>query len=384
MYHQLSIWEEQKNPIVRMHNHLITANLGYFELLSMRIFLLMIAKLKWDDKDLLPIRINLSDILPSYKGGDHLQVIIKACDELKEKMKDIRILSINSKGKQVYERMTVIDNVKYVEDTDYIEAEFGRKIKPYLIDLKENFTQTELQEIIKLKSTHAIRIYLLIKTLYRSGQIYTTTVNDLKLMLLGTTERYREYKEFKKFILKQTQTALDNTTAAFDFEEERKGRAIETLYFKPKNQPKYIVANSNLTDSTKAILEAYQVNLSRINEMLADGEVTEAYILYVVDIKLKDKKVKKPGGAIYKAIIEKHLWTDFEKNKAKPKKLVTTPKVAPAGTDHVEQAIQVITMAQAEQMYAEEKKAGTTKWPFAGYVKGLKTGRSILVDGFVY
>lgn len=364
--------------MVRMHNHLVTANFGYFELLSMRIFLLMIAKLRWDDKDLLPIRINLCDILPSYKGGDHLDLVIKACRELKSKMHDVEILSINAKGKKVYERMTVIDNVKYVEETDYIEAEFGRKIKPYLIDLKEQFTQAELHEIITIKSSHAIRLYLLVKSLYRSGQVYTTTVNDLKMMLLGSTELYPEYKIFKRAILKQTQTLLADTSAAFEFEEERKGRSVEILHIKPCTYPKALSINCPLSDSLRSLLEEHKVNLTRIREMLLASEISESYILYVVEAKLKDSKVKKTGGAIYNAIVNKQLWAEYQLSLSRPLRIsaASSPMVAVEPKEMYTR----ISLADAQKMYEQEKP----KYPFAGFVKAMKTGRKILVEGYIY
>src|SRR5687768_7717765 len=111
MKKQLSIWQEIENPQVRMHNHLVTANFGYLELNAMRIFLLMLAKLEWDATDFSPIRINLQDIDSNCFGGKNFDLIMKAMDELKTKMKDVRILSIEN-GKKTYERMSVIDNIK--------------------------------------------------------------------------------------------------------------------------------------------------------------------------------------------------------------------------------------------------------------------------------
>jgi hypothetical protein len=386
MMHQLSIWQEQKNPMVRMHNHLVTANMGYLELSAMRIFLIMIAKLKWDDKELLPVRISLTDVLPCYSGGNNLDVIVKACDELKTKMRDVRILSIEN-GKKVYERMTVIDSVRYVEGTDYIEADFGKRIKPYLIDLKEHFTQTELRELMKLKSSHAIRFYLLVKSIYRSGEVYTIKVNDLRLMLLDQPKpkkikkeskeqiddpkSYSEYKDFKKYILNKAQATLSKTSAAFVFDEKRVGRSVDTLFIRPVNYPTPKVATLVISDGLAAQLEELKVNTLKPSKMLSEGEISEDYIRYVISAKQKDKKVKRIGGAIYDAVVHKQLWDEFLASKKKP---------VYSGVAKADEAYTYISMDNAQQMFKEENP----KYPFPGFVKALKTGRHILVEGYTY
>jgi hypothetical protein len=267
-----------------------------------------------------------------------------------------------------------------VQDTDYIEAHFGRAIKPYLIDLRQNFTTTELRELMKLKSTHAIRLYLLVKSIYRADETYQVKVKDLRAMLIGETDKYSEYKFFKRDILKATQTILKDTSASFDIVEIKKGRSVDTLHIKPTNLIAVSAKEFDLSETTLALLEEHSVNLFRINEMLLSGEICEEYILYVVDIKLKDKKVKSPGGAIYKAIVEKHLWADFEKQKTKLKKQPFSLQLAAAVPIEEKASYTVISRADAEQMYEQEKP----KYPFPGFVKAIKTGRNILVEGYSY
>jgi hypothetical protein len=379
MKKQLSIWQEIENPQVRMHNHLVTANFGYLELNAMRIFLLMLAKLEWDATDFSPIRINLQDIDSNCFGGKNFDLIMKAMDELKTKMKDVRILSIEN-GKKTYERMSVIDNIKYTEGTDYMTATFGTAVRPYLLQLRGNFTQAELRELMKLKSTYSIRLYMLVKSLFRAGQVYSTSFDDLKQMLIGNTDTYSMFRDFKRRVLQPTQKALEKTSAAFHYEEVRKGKAVASLRIWPVTYPNSIEASKVMADDLKATLDELKVNTARIIQMLESNEITEGYISFVIESKQKDKKVKKIGGAIHDAVVNKQLWEDYQNSL---KKIVSTPiritAVNPSDTD-----IKTISLHEAQQMYEEEKAAGKTKYPFGGFVKAIKIGRNILVQDYNY
>lgn len=379
MKKQLSIWQEIENPQVRMHNHLVTANFGYLELNAMRIFLLMLAKLEWDATDFSPIRINLQDIDSNCFGGKNFELIMKAMDELKTKMKDVRILSIEN-GKKTYERMSVIDNIKYTEGTDYMTATFGTAVRPYLLQLRGNFTQAELRELMKLKSTYSIRLYMLVKSLFRAGQVYTTSFDDLKQMLIGNTDTYPMFRDFKRRVLQPTQKALEKTSAAFHYEEVRKGKAVASLRIWPVTYPNSIESSKVMADGLKAKLDELKVNTSRIFQMLESKEITEDYVSFVIDYKQKDKKVKKIGGAIHDAVVSKQLWVDYQNSQ---KKIVSTA-VSITAVNPSDTHFKTITLHEAQQMYEAEKEAGKTKYPFGGFIKAIKVGRNILVQDYNY
>jgi hypothetical protein len=223
---------------------------------------------------------------------------------------------------------------------------------------------------------------MLVKSLFRAGQVYTTSYDDLKQMLIGNTDTYSMFRDFKRRVLQPTQKALEKTSAAFHYEEVRKGKAVASLRIWPVTYPNSIEASKVIADGLKAKLDELKVNTARIIQMLESNEITEGYITFVIESKQKDKKVKKIGGAIHDAVVNKQLWEDYQNSL---KKVVSTPiRITAVNPSDSDIKIKTISLHEAQQMYEEEKAAGKTKYPFGGFVKAIKIGRNILVQDYNY
>ena len=82
-----------------------------------------------------------------------------------------------------------------------ITVEFHKSMKPYLLQLKKNFTQIELVYIFAMKSKYSIRLYeLLCSVHYDKFSDYTITypISDLQKKLGA---KYNLYADFKKRVL---------------------------------------------------------------------------------------------------------------------------------------------------------------------------------------
>ena len=315
MLRQMSIWEEKENPIVRMHHPLVTAPFGYMELNTMRLFLLMLAR--WDWNNNAPIRIPLRDVIPNYKGGSHFNQITLAVQELKLKMKDVKIEKLKN-GKKSFSMMTVIDYLEYIEGTDYVEGSFGTKIGEYLRDLRGRFTTAELKELFCLRSTYAIRLYLLGKTFYPGFEKLEITLEELRTMLVGESEKHKEYKVFKRDVILPNVKALAKTSGAIIIEEKRKGRAVHTLLIRPaKPLTPTLQVVSPFSEAIERQLNDLSVNTSRIAQLLREGAIDEGYIQYIINQVKDDAQVQKPGAVIHQAIIKKKGWKEYQRQAAK-------------------------------------------------------------------
>jgi plasmid replication initiation protein len=306
----MSIWEEKDNPMVRMHHPLVTAPFGYMELNTMRLFLLMLAR--WDWNSNAPVRIPLRDVIPNYKGGSHFNQITLAVQELKLKMKDVKIEKLKN-GKKSFSMMTVIDYLEYIEGTDYVEGSFGTKIGEYLRDLRGRFTTAELKELFGLRSTYAIRLYMIGKSFYPGFEKLEITLEDFRTMMVGESDKHKEYKVFKRDVIQPNIKALLRTTGAIVIEEKRKGRAVHTLLIRPATSltPALQVV-SPFSEAIQTQLEDLSVNTARIAQLLREGAIDEGYIQYVINQVKGDAQVQKPGAVIHQAIIKKKGWKVYQ------------------------------------------------------------------------
>ena len=83
-----------------------------------------------------------------------------------------------------------------------IKIRLDEDLKPYLLQLKANFTQYELLWTLHFKSKYTIRLYELIKSIhYKDLEPYSTvyTLNSLRRLL--DAERYTDYKHFRERVL---------------------------------------------------------------------------------------------------------------------------------------------------------------------------------------
>lgn len=109
-----------------------------------------------------------------------------------------------------------------------VTFEISSLLKPFLLDLKNNYTTYLLANIPKLKSSYSIRVYELLYQYKRIGK-RTFKLNDLQKKV-GST--YALYGDFKRKVLHQAQKDLKiHTDLNFIFDEIKTGRKVTSIEF---------------------------------------------------------------------------------------------------------------------------------------------------------
>ena len=121
--------------------------------------------------------------------------------------------------------VTWVASSKYLIKESAVEFEFSERLKPYLIQLKGQFTRYRLKNVVQLRSAHTIRIYELLKQ-YEVIKSRRMTLGELRAILgIEKTRTYDLYGNLKSKILIPAQTELANKTdIAFTFDEIKEGR----------------------------------------------------------------------------------------------------------------------------------------------------------------
>lgn len=102
---------------------------------------------------------------------------------------------------------------------------FDPLLKPFLLELSNKFTSYRLANVIKLKSTYAIRIYELLKQ-YEDLKERTISLENLRYYL-DAMDIYPNYANFKQRVLKPSQKNWIKTDISFEFEEIKLGRKVQ-------------------------------------------------------------------------------------------------------------------------------------------------------------
>ncbi len=192
---------------------------------EMRIVLTMITQVGRNDEDFKPYRIYIKDFVEAI-GTSHKGEYERAREITLNLMK--RVMEIpKQKG---YLQVSFLSSAEYVTGTGYVELSFDPKLKPYLLQLKERFTQYDIRNVLALQSFYSIRIYELLKQYVKLGE-RLMDVDELR-ELLKLPDSYKHYASFKRRIILQAQKDLSrHTDLSFDFEEIKTGRKIARIRF---------------------------------------------------------------------------------------------------------------------------------------------------------
>lgn len=217
----ISRWD---NPLAIQSNALIHAR---YEMTSLqkKVLLMLISKIQADDMDFKTYRIRAKDFLEAadLKSTQIYSKLKAATEGLLSKVfyikKPTGVLQI-----------TIISSAEYFEGKGLMELCFDPKLKPYLLQLKEQFTIMPLKQVLSLRSVYSIRIYEMLQQ-FKSTGYFITKVDDLKYKL-GLENKYKSYNLFKRNVILQAQKELSVTDMAFTFEEIKKGRKIDRIKFR--------------------------------------------------------------------------------------------------------------------------------------------------------
>ncbi|MEC1524455.1 replication initiation protein [Neobacillus niacini] len=219
-----TIIEARKNHLVTKSNMLIEANykLGVVE---QKIILCLASNIQPTDSDFKTYNLPIKEFnkLLGLKGSPKYSELRQITKEMMQKVFEVRI---NKKVIQV----AWLSYVAYNESEGTIDIRFDPFLRPYLLELKKNFTSYKLENVVKLKSTYAIRIYELLKQ-YEKLRERTFLLVDLRKML-GAEDVYPAYGNFKQRVLVPAQKELkQKTDINFEIEEIKVGRRVEKLKF---------------------------------------------------------------------------------------------------------------------------------------------------------
>ena len=220
------IIQQKANKIAVQSNALINARYD-MTAFQKKILLYIIAKIQPDDKDFQDYTINVKDFVEdaNYKSK-------MLYDKLRKDTK-----ALISKVYEIEEpdgllQVSILAKAKYMKNKGQINVSFAPDLKPYLLQLKEQFTSTPLRYLLNFKSVHSIRIYEMLQQ-FKSTGFFVIGIEDLKYRL-SLEDKYQTYTLFKRRVIEQAQKELQYSDMAFEFKEVKQGRKITRIEFRIK------------------------------------------------------------------------------------------------------------------------------------------------------
>ena len=122
-----------------------------------------------------------------------------------------------------------------VELSEYdVFVQFEERLMPHLIHLKTNFTQYYLSEIMQLQSCYSILLfeYLMMIINKYKAHVIEISLDSLRAVFKIEDDKYIEFRDFNKRILKPTTEELTRKTNIWvTFDTEKRNRKVDKIIF---------------------------------------------------------------------------------------------------------------------------------------------------------
>lgn len=198
-----------------------------FELtpIQTKLFLFLLAKLDTSKNSFEPMIVVVKDF-QKFIGtkGDSLY------NHLRKEVEKMIGKRVYYKDDNVELNSSLISGYLYLEKEGAFLVEFPSLLKPFLLQLKENFTVIDIRNILGLDSSYAMRFYEICKEKEKL-RIFQYTISEIKEMF-SIEHKYKNYFDFKIKVIVQARNELqENSELYFDFEEIKQGKKVVALRF---------------------------------------------------------------------------------------------------------------------------------------------------------
>ena len=239
-----------------------------------RLLSTLISFVKPTDEDFMEYELSIKDWAKTL--GVSPKGLYQIADEITDALM-MKIVSIRDPNSLHFEKFHVLDRAKYAEGV--LTLKINKDMNDIFLQLKatKNYTHYELAEFVTLTSTHAQRIYELVKqyqhSKHREREI---ELSELKLML-GIEDKYKEFKFLRRDVLDVALKQITkNTTLRYKWEGiTKRGRKIHSIRF----YEIHIAGKESPTElQEKAFLENYideEIYNEKFNNYLTIKEIVK-------------------------------------------------------------------------------------------------------------
>lgn len=221
---------------VRKANDLIQKSRFDLSLQQQKIILYIISKIKPYDEDFKVYQFNIRDFCKvcgiNYRSG-------KNYEDLKEQIKKIADKSLWVKMEHREVLLRWIEEAEIEINNGVIELRLNRNLKPFLIQLKENYTEYDIIYVLRFTSKYSIRLYELIKSIqYNDFVDYERTYNIEDLKVILGAESYKTNQHFRDRVLNPSVLEINTKSDKnVEFEFIRNGRYVQDIKIKVSTKP---------------------------------------------------------------------------------------------------------------------------------------------------
>lgn len=219
-----------------------------------------------------------------------------------ERMQKQAFFQIKEEKKKGFKFKSIVP-IPYIEWNDYndnVRIEFSQHIMPYLIDLKTNFTQYAISDIMGLNQLYSIILYKWLCMSYNQFEHYQhkpnrtqkqleeyknpkISVKDLRA-LTDTEDIYTRMFHFTEWVLDSPIKEInENTHFNVTYDKIKKGRSIDSIQFHIVKKANWKDENYKRNDMQAQLTEEQKQVQNQVNYAVA---VASPYTMQLINTPL--------------------------------------------------------------------------------------------------
>lgn len=231
--------ESLNGVTVRKHNDLIEAKYQIPNIQEQRVIFMLLAQIKPEDEDFKGYRISVTDFA---------NILGVRPDNMYERLEataySLLSRTLKIKNGKSFLMANWLSSAEYRHGTGYVELCFDPKLKPYLLQLKDHFTQYKLDSVLHFKSVYSIRLYEMLKKEAFKAKLdpesktkrfqVEYSYEEMREFFGIEKKEYTKFNDFKRFTIIPAVTEIYDKTDLniYDVVYGKTGRAISRILFK--------------------------------------------------------------------------------------------------------------------------------------------------------
>jgi plasmid replication initiation protein len=298
----------EPTPVVRQHNAITQARYDYTAC-QLDIFFFLLSRLRRDDAPDREYTIYVKDVEALTGRQWNYQQLREATADMGSRMFEVET-------ERAYQQLWMFQRVEYIKGKGCLQIQLATPIRPFLFNLKENFTSYQLHSALKLSSKYAKRIYQLVSQWKDKATTRTYSLDELKQMLHlkdpkgKEPELFQNISQLKVRVLDiAVRQVSEHTDLKIEYQLLKKGRAYDAVRFTiARQQPQQLPipfeqpSEDARAYSARQHLEALGINQPElVATILGDAKHIDQLFKFTYQLKTdKVKATKNPGGLFLK------------------------------------------------------------------------------------
>lgn len=207
-------------------------------------------------------------------------------------------------------QVSMMSSAKYLKGQGRIQLSIAEELKPYLVDLKNNFTSFQLFCVLSMTSKYAKWLYVQFSRWKDIGYLsYELEQLKFRLNLKDPSgkqaEQYKQWGQFKDYVLEPSIKQInENSDLRISYTTAKKGKSIHKLNFTIKHVTQFqTVIPFELSEGDREtevlknrIREIGILDNNLINTILNSTELRKKANKCLYDIAIRRKDINNPGG----------------------------------------------------------------------------------------